>query len=301
MVLVVDIEAVGQEEVDTNQHVRPVQRQVGDLHPGLFDRLAADVDRVESRPPGASAALPQAVSKAVRGRRGAVGRYPDALGSRQRQHRDHRAGVEQCLDLHPVDFDRPDGVPLPGVHWFDLHDRDGLGTGPICHARRLAALSLHQSDGAVRQIIFDVCQPQDVLAELPRITEVATANRKVDMRNCLAPDAQLLGCGRAERRIATDPLEPDTGGDVADRQAVFQRVRLGDGAEKGAAIENETRVAAIDLRRHDRPAARHGHLRTADAAPNQRDMNFPHYRPGAARREGVTGYAGIPRRHARRK
>ena len=104
-----------------------------------------------------------------------------ARGGAKVEHRLRRTGVEGRVQLRPVQLDRADRVVVRGFLRLDGNFEKGLALGPIGHGRAAAAHRLEQADHAAGQVIFDIGQAQDILADQPALADIAARHRELDI------------------------------------------------------------------------------------------------------------------------
>ncbi|MCY1174406.1 hypothetical protein D9M73_146080 [compost metagenome] len=78
---------------------------------------------------------------------------------------------------------------------FKRNDRHRLGARPISEIAGAAALRLDQADDAVRQIIFDIGQAQNVLPDKTGRASIAAADHEIDFRDGDARKRKVRGDG----------------------------------------------------------------------------------------------------------
>ena len=267
MVRVRDEHAVREKEIEPDQHVA-VDPDIGDVEFGFRHDLAAEVDRVERRDPGGELFRAEAAIVAnlphTRTRR----RDPRALGRGKRHDRGLGPRIEHRAHLHAVDQHGADRMrlPWPTVAAFEWDRRERLARGPIGERDIVAALDLHQPDRAVRQVVFDVDQPQDVLTEQPRRTRVAAADDETDTRHRDAGEREVLRAGDRGGGVAVDPAQAKSRRRRLDRKAEFRRRRARQGAVERAAVDDEPRIVRAELRIHHRPPPDQRHRQFGDLA-----------------------------------
>lgn len=135
---------------------------------------------------------------------------------------------------------------------------DRFGARPISEIAARATLRFQQAHGAVGQIIFDIGQAENVLANQARRAGVAAADDKICFGDIDARQRKILGDRDSGGNVPANTLhaEPDWRG--FDMQAKFRGAGGGNGAVKRTAIQNEVGFFGAETCGDQWLATRHG-------------------------------------------
>ncbi len=265
MLAVGDVDAVREEKVDAQQHVRFIQLDVADPEPGLRCRFIPDRETLHRCDPAIDGAMADSVDVTAGGDTWIGSLQPCPRGRPGREDGAPGAGVEDYVDGGSVDLRDPADVKRCEPDRVDVDDRVGLPFRPVGHHGFLAAFRLKQPDHAVGQIVFRVLGAEDVLAEQPVVSADPVGNQKVDVRKVRSRHAELLDRGDLDVGDPANTAQAHSVWRCTGLQAELLDGGRAQGAEEGAAVGFQGRVSAIDLRRdHGRRALEgRGELRIA--------------------------------------
>ena len=205
---------------------------------------------------------------------GGVGLDPDACCGSQRQGRYAGAGVEQDANLHAIDESHARQTRLVRGELVQINDGvrcRGVG-GPIREWAVAAVLGLDQPDYPLAEVVFDVGDVQDILAENADAAgpDLAAAHHELDVVQ-----------GDAGEREVLDPGERRAGNAAADAADVETEWRGAQYAVGGTAVEQQLHIDTVHLRIYQRSQIRHGdrkfrHPRELAAAGEHRKRGHRH-------------------------
>ena len=128
----------------------------------------------------------------------------------------------------------------------DVEIRYRRAAGPISQIIVLrAALRAHDSDGAVLEVIFDIADAEDVLAQKTAASAFAAANDELDVVESNAGEIERLDVGdKGPAGGAADAGQLDRR--LLQAKAEFLRGSRRDGAEECAAVDDERKRTPVD-------------------------------------------------------
>ncbi len=164
MLAVGDIHPVRQEEVVAQQHVDAAE--VSESQAGVVDFLVGDLQDREGGDPGLDRFAPDSRGVPVRLHARIAGLFTGCGSGTQADDGRRGPGIELYADLRAVEIYLARCVGLQRGCLLDVHDIVGVPClGPIDQVYVLAVLGLEQVQGALRQVVLDVGNAQEVLSE----------------------------------------------------------------------------------------------------------------------------------------
>ena len=282
-----DVDAMRQEEVDAEQQVGVLQGEVAHAQAIVRDGFAAEFELRERGDPELGGSAPRAVH-----RPGFLQVGLRDAGAPGRFRRDHRmsAGVEQRQEFAAVELHvRADRRHLAAVVVDQLDLGHRRRAGPVGHARlRAVVVGEHEPDDAVREVVLGIRQPEDVASHQSHRAgaRLVAADDEFHAVDVALEEPQLVDGRRLRVDLAGDALRAQVG-IALQLQLQLRGGRVGQHAQRCAAVDRHRHRRSVDPHRRDGTTARerHRHLDRLDLAAGMRQQRQRERRCHEHRRE----------------